>query len=115
MAIITRVGKIPLANTGKGLITHKDREVDGLDFRVAYKSATHAYVYVMLDSSILQKALDWLTRNGGEVLTVQEAAAEVQADITASGDMQVECSLGFSHTITAADRWQAVLDVVNSI
>ncbi len=113
--MITRVIKVQNSDITKGFITHADQEKDGLKFGIVYSNDTHSYVFVQVDDKHVAMALAWKDKVGGEILTVNKAKAEVQADITAKPVETMICSMGYEHTIDKVKMWKSVLIKVNNI
>ena len=88
MAIIKRLGKLPLENWGKGVITHEDQKK--LDFRVFYVGNTHYYFGVQGESA---DAIAWATRVGATTTT----KAEIQTASDSEAPADVVCEFGFTH------------------
>jgi len=92
---MVRLGKIPIAQKGKGFITHADIEQKALEFLTVADSDTHTYVIVKCP--VLQPMVDWAQRVGAEQLDKATFVSEVTPLLKDT----YECEFGVVHDASA--------------
>lgn len=90
MAIITKLGRLPIANWGKGTIVANDQKLSLLEFRVLHWGISHVYFGVKGEALNVK---GWADRVGAEVVTKEEIIAARDVDVPATSI----CNMGHEH------------------